>query len=81
MTVRKRGGDIEKVMGSCKQDQACKNNEKHNFDFGKECRPEETLDENDAKVVSVCRSCSDSTSEQLTSASFSTDADWKTNLL
>ena len=72
---------MKKVIGSCKQDQACKNNNKQNFRGGKQCRPEETFDRNGAKVVSVCRSCSDTSSEQLDSANFATDAAWKANLL
>jgi hypothetical protein len=68
-------------MGSCKQDVACDNNREQNFGSEKQCRPEEILDENDAEVVSVCRSCSDTPWEQLNSASFATDADWQRNLL
>ena len=81
-TFRKRAGEVKHVIGKCKQDQACKNNSKQNF-RGKEfqCRPEATLDDEGASIVSVCRSCSDAPWEQYNSASFATEAQWRRNLL
>merc|ERR1712193_32943 len=84
MTVRKRGGVVKKIAGKCKQERACKNNSKQNFRGRPEnfqCRPEDTLDDQGAKVVSVCRSCSDAPWEQRNSAEWTTEALWRRYLL
>merc|ERR1712241_474956 len=81
MAVRKRGGVIKKVYGSCKEDLACRVNRHQNFAWRRQCKPEQSLDENGAKVFSVCRSCSDTPWEQKKSAGFSTEKEWLRNLL